>query len=66
MENQQLLCCLANGTRLVSLPSMRVKLIQKLNFELGYFGVKHTYSLLAPTYHWQDMYADVNKVIAKC
>ena len=59
MENQQLLRCLANGTRLVPSPSMRIKLIQKLHSELGHFGVKRTYSLLASTYHWQGIYADV-------
>ncbi len=41
-------------------------LIQKVHLELIHFRVKHTYSLLAPHYHWRGMYAQVRNVIAKC
>jgi hypothetical protein len=27
--------------------------------ELGHFGVKHTYSLFVPHYHWKGMHAQV-------
>jgi hypothetical protein len=41
-------------------------LIQKVHSELGHFGVKHTYSLLIPHYHWRGMYAQVRNIIARC
>jgi len=37
--------------------------IQKVHSKLGHFGVKHTYSLLVPHYHWRGMYAQVQDVI---
>ncbi len=47
-------------------PHERHGLIQKVHSELGHFGVKRTYSLLAPHYHWRGMYAQVRDVIARC
>ncbi len=41
-------------------------LIQKVHLELGHFGVKCTYSLLALHYHWRGMYAQARDVIARC
>ncbi len=29
--------------------------IQKVHSELGHFGVKHTYSVIAPHYHWRGI-----------
>jgi hypothetical protein len=40
-------------------PHERPGLIQKVHSELGHFGVKRTYSLFAPHYHWRGMYAQV-------
>jgi hypothetical protein len=40
--------------------------IQKVHLELGHFGVKRTYSLLAPHYHWRGMYVQVRDVITRC
>jgi len=34
--------------------------------KLRHFGIKRTYSLLAPHYHWRGMYAQVRDVIARC
>jgi len=31
----------------------------KVHSEFGHFGVKCTYRLLAPHYHWRGMYAQV-------
>jgi hypothetical protein len=47
-------------------PHERPGLIQKVHLKLGHFGVKHTYSLLAPHYHWRGMYAQIQDVIARC
>ncbi len=47
-------------------PHERPSLIQKVHSELGQFGVKRTYSLLAPHYHWRGMYAQVQNIIARC
>ncbi len=44
----------------------RLSFIYKVHSELGYFGVKRIYSLLAPHYHWRGMYAQVRDVIARC
>jgi hypothetical protein len=33
---------------------------------LDILGIKHTYSLLTPHYHWKGMYAQVRDVIARC
>jgi hypothetical protein len=34
-------------------------LIQKVHLGLGHFGVKHTYSLFIPHYHWKGMYRNL-------
>jgi len=47
-------------------PHERPGLIQKVHSKLGDFGVKCTYSLLAPHYYWRSMYAQVRNVIARC
>ncbi len=47
-------------------PHERPGLIQKVHSELGHFGVKRIYSLLAPHYHWRGMYAQVQDIIARC
>ncbi len=58
--------CLPQGDRVVLPPHERHGLIQKVHSELGHFGVKRTYSLLAPHYHWRGVYAQVRDVIARC
>jgi hypothetical protein len=47
-------------------PHERPGLIQKVHSELGHFGIKRTYSLFAPHYHWRGMYDQVRDVIARC
>ncbi len=51
---------------MVPSPHERPGLIQKVHLELGHFGVKRTYSLFAPHYHWRGMYVQVRDVIARC
>ncbi len=51
---------------MVPSPHERPGLIQKVHLKLGHFGVKRTYSLLAPHYHWRGMYAQVRDIIARC
>jgi hypothetical protein len=51
---------------MVPSPHERPGLIQKVHLELGHFGIKRTYSLLARHYHWRGMYAKVRDVIARC
>jgi hypothetical protein len=34
-------------------------LFRRYTLELRHFGIKCTYSLLAPRYHWRGMYAQV-------
>jgi len=46
-------------------PHERHGLIQKVHSELGHFGIKCTYSLLVPHYHWRGMYAQVQHIIAR-
>ncbi len=46
-------------------PHERPSFIQKVHSELGHFGVKHIYSLLALHYHWRGMYVRVQDVIAR-
>jgi hypothetical protein len=58
--------CLPQGDRMVPPPHKWLGLIQKVHSELGHFGVKCTYSLLAPHYHWRGMDAQVRDVIARC
>jgi hypothetical protein len=58
--------CLPQGDRVVRPPHEWHGLIQKVQSELGHFGVKHIYSLLTPYYHWKCMYAQVQDVIARC
>jgi hypothetical protein len=40
--------------------------IQKVHLELGHFGVKRTYSLFSPHYHWRGMYVQIWNVIVRC
>jgi hypothetical protein len=40
--------------------------ILKVHLELGHFGIKRIYNILAPHYHWRGMYAQVRDIIAKC
>jgi hypothetical protein len=58
--------CLPQGDKVVPPPHEWLGLIQKVHSELGHFGIKHTYSLLAPHYHWKGMYAQVRNIIVKC
>jgi mRNA deadenylase 3'-5' endonuclease subunit Ccr4 len=44
----------------------RFGLIQKVHSKLRHFGIKCTYNLLAPHYHWKSMYVQVQNVIARC
>ncbi len=41
-------------------------LIQKVQSELGHFGVNRIYSLFIPHYHWRGMYVQVRDIIARC
>jgi hypothetical protein len=45
--------------RMVPPPHEQPGLIQKVHLELGHFGVKCTFSVVAPHYHWRGMYAQV-------
>ncbi len=65
-SDNHLVRCLPQGDRVVPQPHERPGLIQKVHSELGHFGVKRTYSLLAPHYHWRGMYAQVRDIIARC
>ncbi len=65
-RDNHLVRCLPQGDRVVPPPHERPSLIQKVHSELGHFGVKCTYSLLALHYHWKGMYAQVWDVIARC
>ncbi len=58
-RDNHLIRCLPQGNTMVSPPHERPGLIQKVQSELGHFGIKHTYSLLAFHYHWRGMYARV-------
>ncbi len=65
-RDNHLVRCLPQGDIVVPPPHEQPGLIQKIHSELGHFGVKRTYSLLAPHYHWRGMYAQVRDVIARC
>jgi len=65
-KDNHLVRCLPQGDRVVPPPHERPDLIQKIHSELGHFGIKRTYSLLAPHYHWRGMYAQVRDVITRC
>ncbi len=58
-RNDHLVQCLPQGEKVVPPPHEWPNLIQKVHLELGHFGVKCTYSLLALHYHWKGMYAQV-------
>jgi hypothetical protein len=58
-SDNHLVQCLPQGNRVVPPPHEWLGLIQKVNLELGHFGIKCIYSLLAPHYHWRGMYAQV-------
>jgi len=47
-------------------PHEQFGLVQKVQLELGHFGVKRIYNLFAPHYHWRGMYVQVRDVIARC
>jgi hypothetical protein len=65
-KDNHLVRCLPQGNKVVPQPHEWPGLIQKIHSELGHFGVKRTYSLLVPHYHWRIMYAQVWDVIARC
>jgi len=58
--------CLIQGDIVVPPPHEWPSLIQKVHSELGHFGIKHTYTLFIPHYHWRGMYAQVRDVIVRC
>jgi hypothetical protein len=58
-RENHLVRCLPQGDKVVPPPHERLGLIQKVHSELGHFGVKRTYSLLALHYHWRGMYVQV-------
>jgi hypothetical protein len=66
MEGQSPRPMLPQGDRVVLPPHEWPSLIQKVNSKLRHFGVKCTYSLLAPHYHWRGMYAKVRDVTTRC
>jgi len=61
-----LIQCLPQGDIMVPPSHEWPSLIQKVHSKLGHFGVKRTYSLLAPRYHWRGMYAQFRNIIIKC
>jgi len=56
-RNNHLIRCLPQGDKMVPPPHEQPGFIQKVHSELGHFGIKHIYSLLALHYHWKSMYA---------
>ncbi len=64
--DNHLVRCLPQGNKVVPPPHEWPGLIQKIHSELGHFGVKRIYSLLAPHYHWRGMYVQVWDIIVKC
>jgi hypothetical protein len=58
-KDNHLVRCLPQGDRAVPPPHEEPGLIQKVHSELGHFGIKRTYNLLAPHYHWRGMYVQV-------
>jgi hypothetical protein len=65
-RDNHLVRCLPQGNRIVPPPHEWLSLIQKVHLELGHFGVKRTYNLFAPNYHWKGMYIQVQDVIIRC
>jgi hypothetical protein len=65
-KDNHLVRCLPQGDKMVSPPHERPGFIQKIHLELGHFGIKCTYNLLAPRYHWRGMYAQVPNIIVRC
>ncbi|CAM6093253.1 unnamed protein product [Calypogeia fissa] len=65
-KGDHLVRCLPQGDRVVPPVAERVGLVKKVHSELGHFGIKRTYSLIAPHYHWRGMYAQIRDVIARC
>jgi hypothetical protein len=56
-----------NGTKkVVPAPEERVKLIKHAHEDLGYFGVRRTYSLLQFHYWWRGMQQQVQAMVARC
>jgi hypothetical protein len=66
MEGQSSRPMLTTRHRVVPPPHEQLGVIQKVHSELRHFGIKHTYSLLAPYYHWKGMYAQVRDIITRC
>ncbi len=50
-RDNHLVRCLPQGDKMVPPSHERPDLIQKVHSELGHFGVKRSYSLIAPHYH---------------
>jgi hypothetical protein len=65
-RDNHLVRCLPKGDKVVPPPHEWSGLIQKVHSKLGHFGVKRTFSLLVPHYHWRGMYAQVRNIIARC
>jgi len=65
-KDNHLVRCLPQGDTMVPSPHEQLGLIQKIHSKLGHFGVKRTYNLFAPHYHWRGMYAQVRDIIARC
>jgi hypothetical protein len=66
MEGQSPRLMFTISDRVVPPPHERPSLIQKVHLEFGHFGVKRTYNLFVPHYHWRGMYVQVQDVIARC
>jgi hypothetical protein len=64
-RDNYLVQCLPQGNRVVPPPHEWPGLIQKVHSELGHFGVKRTYNLISPHYHWKNMYVQICDVIAR-
>jgi len=58
-KDNHLVWCLPQGDDVVPPPLERPSLIQKVHSKLGHFGIKRTYNLLAPHYHWKGMHVQV-------
>jgi hypothetical protein len=65
-RDNHLVRCLPQGDIMVPPPHERPALIPKVHSKLGHFGIKRTYNLFAPHYHWRGMYAQVRDIITRC
>jgi hypothetical protein len=65
MEGHHFVRCSPQGDRMVPPPHEWPSLIQKVHSEFGHFGIKRTYSILTPHYHWRGMYVQIQDIIVR-